>query len=199
MVTISVENGNASGKIGNVLVKRGNYSVWSCDGITTDKTGRVLVKHGNYLLHGMAFHVLIDGLSHDVTDGCSLSCKVLHAVHYKDPLYREVYGELIGTRYYRKCPDLMVDGDLFEYESYVRPWNKRKLSNMLTNGLRQSDKIIIDNREGTGVRQIKRAIQSRLYVNATITEVWMYDGNNVVEVYIKNTGVPEGPLQGGAP
>ena len=93
----------------------------------------------------------------------------------------------------------MVDGDLFEYESYVRPWNKRKLSNMLTNGLRQSDKIIIDNREGTGVRQIKRAIQSRLYVNATITEVWMYDGNNVVEVYIKNTGVPEGPLQGGAP
>ena len=125
--------------------------------------------------------------------------KVLHAVHYKDPIYREVFRELIGTRYYRKCPDLMVDGDLFEYESYVRPWNKRKLSNMLTNGLRQSDKIIIDNREGTGVRQIKRAIQSRLYVNATITEVWMYDGNNVVEVYIKNTGVPEGPLQGGAP
>ena len=80
MVTISVENGNASGKIGNVLVKRGNYSVWSCDGITTDRTGRVLVKHGNYLLHGMAFHVLIDGLSHDVADGCSLSCKVLHAV-----------------------------------------------------------------------------------------------------------------------
>lgn len=80
MVTISVENGNASGKIGNVLVKRGNYSVLSCDGITTDRTGRVLVKHGNYLLHGMAFHVLIDGLSHDVADGCSLSCKVLHAV-----------------------------------------------------------------------------------------------------------------------
>ena len=36
--------------------------------------------------------------------------KVLRAVHYKDPLYREVYGELIGTRYYRKCPDLIVDG-----------------------------------------------------------------------------------------
>ncbi len=124
--------------------------------------------------------------------------KVLHAVHYKDPLYREVFGELIGTRYYRKCPDLMVDGYLYEYESYMRPWNKRKLSNMLTNGLRQSDRIIIDNRGGTGVRQIKRAIQSRLFVNATISEVWIYDGKNVIDVY-KNTGVPEGPLQGGAP
>ena len=31
--------------------------------------------------------------------------KVLHAVHYKDPIYREVFGELIGTKYYRKCPD----------------------------------------------------------------------------------------------
>ena len=80
MVTISVENGNAGSKKGNVLVKRGNYSVWSCDGITTDRTGRVLVKHGNYLLHGMAFHVLIDGLSHDVADGSALSGKVLHAV-----------------------------------------------------------------------------------------------------------------------
>lgn len=98
--------------------------------------------------------------------------KVLHAVHYKDPLYREVYGELIGTRYYRKCPDLLINGELYEYESYVRPWTKRKLSNMLTNGLRQSDRIIIDNRGGTSVRQISRAVQSRLNVNATIEEFW---------------------------
>ena len=44
--------------------------------------------------------------------------KVLHAVHYKDPVYREVFGELIGTKYYRKCPDLMVDGNYVEYESF---------------------------------------------------------------------------------
>jgi len=124
--------------------------------------------------------------------------KVLHAVHYKDPLYKEVFGELIGTRYYRKCPDLLVDGELFEYESYVRPWTKRKLSNMLTNGLRQSGRIIIDNRDGTTIRQITRAVQSRLNVNATITEVWDFNRGCVVCLY-KNTGVPEGPLQGGAP
>ena len=124
--------------------------------------------------------------------------KVLHAVHYKDPLYREVYGELIGTRYYRKCPDLLVDGKLYEYESYVRPWTKRKLSNMLTNGLRQSERIIIDNREGTSIRQISRAVQSRLNVNATIGEVLIFNGIDVIFIY-KNTGAPEGPLQGGAP
>ena len=124
--------------------------------------------------------------------------KVLRAVHYKDPLYREVFGELIGTRYYRKCPDLLVDGDYYEYESYVRPWTKRKLSNMLTSGLRQSDRIIIDNRQGTSIRQITRAVQSRLNVKAPIKEVWVFEGIEVLDIY-KNTGVPEGPLQGGAP
>ena len=44
--------------------------------------------------------------------------RILHAVHYKDTLYREVFGELIGTRYYRKCPDLLVDGCFVEYESF---------------------------------------------------------------------------------
>ena len=124
--------------------------------------------------------------------------KVLHAVHYRDPLYRVVYGKLIGTRYYRKCPDLLLDGELYEYESYVRPWTKRKLSNMLTNGLRQSERVIIDDREGTSIRQIARAVQSRLNVNATIREVWIFDGIEVINIY-KNTGAPVGPLQGGAP
>ena len=51
--------------------------------------------------------------------------KVLRAVHYKDPLYRLVYGELIGTRYYRKCPDLLVDGEFVEYESYTTTQPKK--------------------------------------------------------------------------
>ena len=51
--------------------------------------------------------------------------KVLHAVHYKDPLYKVVFGELIGTRYYRKCPDLLVDG---EYVEYVAQLKKEKQS-----------------------------------------------------------------------
>ena len=94
-----------------------------------------------------------------------------------------LFGGLIGTRYEKKCPDLCVDGKYYEYESYVRPWNKRKLSNMLSDGLRQSDRLIIDNRGGASVRQIIRAIKSRLNVNATITEVWIYDGDSVTDIY----------------
>ena len=60
--------------------------------------------------------------------------KVLRAVHYKDPLYHEVFGELIGTRYYRKCPDLLVDGEFVEYESYTSDQPKNAFRNMLHNG-----------------------------------------------------------------
>ena len=89
----------------------------------------------------------------------------------------------MGTKYERKCPDLMINGRFYEYESYVRPWAKRKLSNMITDGLRQSDRIIIDNRTGASCRQILRSIRSRLNINAQIQEVWIYDGENVIEIY----------------
>lgn len=115
----------------------------------------------------------------------SMGCivKIPRPVHFKSEKYRMLFGGLIGTRYEKKCPDLCVDGKYYEYESYVRPWNKRKLSNMLSDGLRQSDRLIIDNRGGASVRQIIRAIKSRLNVNATITEVWIYDGDSVMDIY----------------
>jgi hypothetical protein len=90
--------------------------------------------------------------------GCVV--KIPRPVHFKCELYQVVYGGLIGTRFERKCPDLIVDGQYYEYESYVRPWNKRKLSNMLSDGLKQSDRLIIDNRDGASFRHILRAIRS---------------------------------------
>ena len=75
--------------------------------------------------------------------------RILAPVHFKSDDYEVIFGPLIGTRYERKCPDLCVDGHFYEYESFVRPWNKRKLSNMLTDGLRQSDKLILDCRGGS--------------------------------------------------
>lgn len=114
-----------------------------------------------------------------------MGCKVMAPVpiHFKSDLYPIVFGGLMGTRYERKCPDLVIDGKYFEYESYVRPWNKRKLSNMLSDGLRQSSRLILDNRDGTSVRQILRAIHARLNVNANIDEIWIYDGDSVVDIY----------------
>ncbi len=54
-----------------------------------------------------------------------------------------MYGELIGTRYYRKCPDLLVDGEFVEYESYTTDQPKNAFRNMLHGGLTQSENIII--------------------------------------------------------
>ena len=108
---------------------------------------------------------------------------ILHPIHFKSSEYKAVYGPLLGTKYERKCPDLMIDDLYYEYESYVRPWTKRKLSNMISDGLRQSDRIILDNRDGTSMRQILRSIYSRLSINAQIREVWIYDGDGVIDIY----------------
>ena len=127
----------------------------------------------------------IEDLKHIATCFARMGCEVLilRPVHYKSPEYKTIFGGLIGTRYFRKCPDLKIDGHYYEYESYVRPWNKRKLSNMITDGLRQSDRIILDNREGVSFRQIARSIRARLSINAPISEVWVYDGDGVVDIY----------------
>ena len=54
---------------------------------------------------------------------------------------------------------------------------------MITDGLRQSDRIILDNRDGASYRQINRSIYARLKINAQIKEVWIYDGDSVVDIY----------------
>lgn len=113
--------------------------------------------------------------------GCNVT--ILHPVHFKSPEYADVYGPLIGTKFERKCPDLKIDGNYYEYESYVRPWTKRKLSNMISDGLRQSDRIILDNRDGVSIRQIIRNVRLRLNINAQIKEVWIYDGDGVIDLY----------------
>ena len=109
--------------------------------------------------------------------------RILSPIHFKSPLYSQIYGGLIGTRYERKCPDLLIDDKYYEYESYQRPWNKRKLANMLTDGLRQSDNVILDNRDGVSIRQAIRAVRARLNVNAQISEVWLFDGDTVIDIY----------------
>ena len=108
--------------------------------------------------------------------------KVLHAVHYKDPLYREVYGELIGTRYYRKCPDLLVDGDFVEYESYKTNQPKKAFRNMLHNGLEQSDSLIIRSCN-LSITYMTRQIQGYAKKGMPVSQVWIYDGKEIRTLY----------------
>ena len=104
--------------------------------------------------------------------------KVLHAVHYKDPVYRSVFGELIGTRYYRKCPDLLVDGNYVEYESYTSDLPKNAFRNMLHNGLAQSDCVIIRQcglTDGYMIQQIEGQIRNGI----PVTSIWIFNGQDV--------------------
>ena len=50
--------------------------------------------------------------------------KVLHAVHYKDPVYHEVFGELIGTRYYRNVQTFLLMVNLLNM-SHIQLLNRR--------------------------------------------------------------------------
>jgi hypothetical protein len=108
--------------------------------------------------------------------------KVLHAVHYRDPLYRAVFGELIGTRYYRKCPDLLVDGVFVEYESFKSDQPKNAFRNMLHNGLAQSDNIIIRQCNLTD-RYMYQQIRGQSQKGYSVSNVWIFDGKEVRLLY----------------
>ena len=108
--------------------------------------------------------------------------KVLHAVHYKDSIYRVVFGELIGTRYYRKCPDLLVDKEFVEYESYTTCKPKKALRNMLHNGLAQSDSIIIRQCNLTDEYMIQQ-IRGQIQDGIPVLSIWIFDGQKVRLLY----------------
>jgi hypothetical protein len=105
--------------------------------------------------------------------GCSVT--ITTDIHYKDPQYKTVFGALIGTKYERKCPDLIIDGKFYEYENYAPPFSKLKIGNMLTKGHKQSDKLIINNNKGASDRYIMKIIHDRIRLGQVINEVWLYE------------------------
>jgi hypothetical protein len=93
---------------------------------------------------------------------------------------------LIGTKYDRKCPDLIINGKFYEYESYKPPFKIEKISNMLSRGLKQSSCIIINNNKGDIHRNIKKNIHNRITnEKQDIDEVWVYEKGEVFLLYKK--------------
>ena len=101
--------------------------------------------------------------------------RILTSSHYKSEEYKTVFGSLMNTKYERKCPDLLIDDKFYEYEGFEKPWNRRKIKNMLAHGLLQASRIIIDNNKGASDRIIRKAIIARLKIGTTINEVWLYE------------------------
>ena len=139
----------------------------------------------------------LDKSTPDYNDLLSIACwfarkgrmvKVLTSIHYKDPKYHEIFGSLIGTMFYRKCPDLLIDGEFYEYESYERPFKANKISHMIKRGVEQSDRIIIDNNKGASDRYIINMVLKRIKDRSfrrEISELFVYEKGNVRRLYYK--------------
>lgn len=114
--------------------------------------------------------------------------KVTPSVHFKSEAYQEIYGSLVGTKYERKCPDLKIGDQFYEYEGFVPPFKKEKIKAMISHGLKQSSRIIINNNKGASDRFIKRSILTRVNQGLAIDEVWVYEKGKVRLIYKKNRG-----------
>ena len=109
-------------------------------------------------------------------------------VHYKSDEYKQIYKSLAGTIYERKCPDLDINGVLYEFEDYTPPFNKRKIGNMISQGIQQSSRIIINNNKGASDRFIRRNVYDRLAdrnFRYDIEELWLYERGKLRLLYKK--------------
>ncbi|MDR0833059.1 MAG: hypothetical protein LBN93_02580 [Candidatus Symbiothrix sp.] len=98
-------------------------------------------------------------------------------VHYKDEKYKRIFGNLTGTIYERKCPDLIIDGVFYEYESFVPPFKKEKIRHMISKGLQQASRVIIKN-GGADDNFIQKCILNRInekIFRYQIDEVWVFE------------------------
>ena len=106
-------------------------------------------------------------------------------IHFKDDKYRQVFGALMGTKYERKCPDLIINGNFYEYESFVPPFSKLKVKNMLKHGVIQSKNLILNNNKGVSDRYIIKLIHQRIRLGQDIDEVWLYEKGQARLLYKK--------------
>lgn len=99
--------------------------------------------------------------------------------------YDCVYGDLRGTRYDGKCPDLKIGNYWYEHEGFSTNNPKRAFSNMINHGMKQSDRIIIDKPDLTDA-YMKRIINQRILDGHYITEIWLNENGKLRLLYKKS-------------
>ena len=105
-------------------------------------------------------------------------------VHFKDEKYSEIYAG-IPQEYWKKCPDIKIDDVFYEFEGFDKPWKKKKVGRMLSHGLEQSDRIIIDNTKGCSHRYIRKLVRTRkMDYNVPVKEVWLYEKGEVIPLLL---------------
>jgi hypothetical protein len=119
---------------------------------------------------------------------CHSKVQITTDIHYKDPKYKQIFGQLMGTIYERKCPDLIIEGEFYEYESSIPPFRKRKIANMISHGTKQSSRIIIKNTKGCSDRYILNNLTNRIYdknFQYNFDEVWLYEKGKIRLLFLQ--------------
>ncbi len=99
--------------------------------------------------------------------------------------YECVYKSLIGTKYEGKCPDLNINGKWYEHEGFTSSNPKNAFRNMLNDGLKQSDKLIVDKPNLTEA-YMKRVVRQRIKDGQDIKEIWLKAGSEMQLLYKKS-------------
>ena len=121
-------------------------------------------------LYQIAKHFSKDGATIELTPKMSRPAQFL---------YDCIYGDLKGTKFYGKCPDMRINGVWYEHEGIDTGWGKRAFSNMLNRGLKQSDSLIVDDC-GLTDANMKKSIWRRITkFGQQIEEVWILNGNEI--------------------
>lgn len=135
------------------------------------------------------FKAILDCANFFASQGSEVKLLPRFSDTLKSDMYKNVFKELKGSHYYGKCPDLQIDGKFYEHEGFISQDKKKAFKNMLNRGLKQSDKIII---EDCGLEEsyMTRNINTRIYVEEqNIDEVWIKNGKKLKLIY-KNAKTP---------
>ena len=100
------------------------------------------------------------------------------------PSYDEIYGSLKGTKFYGKCPDLLIDGRWFEHEGFVTNNQKRAWNNMLKHGSLQAKNLILEKPDLNGT-WLQRSLFSHISNGLDIEELWLKKEDTLTLFYKK--------------
>jgi hypothetical protein len=166
------------------------------------------VMHKSYDNGGIVWvHLDVDKSKSDYDDLLVIACwfaenqgktvKITPVVHFKSEAYKEIYGTLVGTKYANKCPDMQIGAHFYEYESFVPPFRIEKIGRMISKGVKQSSRIIINiTNSDVPDHYIISKIEQRLLdktFNRAIDEVWIVDETEV-RLLFKSTEGSKLPL-----
>ncbi len=150
------------------------------------KNGGKVLLHPQVDRKGSDFKKIMNTAKEFAKEGNTV--KITPRLHFKSEEYDLIYYMLKATSYYRKCPDLIVNEVAYEFENFKPPFNKGKISNMISHGTKQSSRIIINNDKGCKHSYIIRNIYQRLTsanFKREINGVWVYEKGKVKLIYNK--------------